>query len=1143
MRIHQEHNDSMSLAAMVMDRQTPETILSPWGIPNKELPTKAVPITMASSLSDTYGVETLSTTSSDYAALHGIMKDPSEERNKTTLLQLIRRKLFEREEHEARLHEAFDRCIHDRRGAMDGQQSQREVVLITGSAGTGKSTLARRTLDAAIQAAGDPKSFLLYGKCDQIPNSEPLVPFVQAFTQFVNDVLDRDATLDGYSRAPSLVADSVRDAIENATDGSDIELLTDMIPAFGKILAKDNPKSNRLESEQTTQDPVSPAILGQDGGRLVYNSKRSNRTRAKATNPGVAVVCKLLQELCANEGFRIVLLIDDLQWLDSNSIQMFEAISFILHSVKNFMVVGTCRPDDVDIDHQLTAMFQRLNRPDLGVVLVEIRLQNLHRETVTHMLAEWLNVQNLNVIHPLAELTYLHSDGNPFFIVEQIRALVEKRLLFYKEGKWMWDEGEILRHSSELGETEISDVLVQSAICRSSDPSHETLQIAACLGTEFTAAHVTLVATSSSRGILRALNVLLEKGLIMATSEVGRFRWAHDKFQKSAFSLISQDNHDAFLYSIGKKLRDRLPEEELISNVFLVVKLLDNGIRFVQSEEELEQMAGLLCIAGTKAAQASAFEDAASYFRKGIDLLPPGHWERDASYALSQQLYNCSAEMECCLGNGTKVDELVETILTNSRCLQDQLRAYDTQIYSLSSRNEMIKSIRVGLDVLRQLGESVPRRPTLLLNIKELVTTTLALRRVKCEDVLCLRPMRNWQKAAVLQIINLVFPSVLRSQPEYALFLVAKGVKLTMRYGLSPVSSTMFSAFGMMVCHPVGFVEEGRRYEEIGWRIFEKFGANDLRSRIYVMRYAYVKPWGDSMKASLPALVTGANSGMMTGDFEIAFINYFEYSLGCLLAGVALREHYKRILHIKQQFVGLGQETVMFYLDCAIQLTQNLLGLAKDAHVLSGELFDAQQALHESLSTSNPSGVSFVSLLQLFLALFTNNYHEAVKTGRKLQKCNTDSFGAMEVQYFAFMLSLSEMIVARETKSRNHLWAGNRALRQLEKWTKYTPDSWLNRIHLVRAERDALQGRYEEATRNFFSSVDFAGRHGWVHEQALALERAGIFLVEIGQMAKGLDCLYRSRDLYDTWGCVIKCNKVTDLISGRIATRSEHPCE
>ena len=61
--------------------------------------------------------------------------------------------------------------------------------------------------------------------------------------------------------------------------------------------------------------------------------------------------------------------------------------------------------------------------------------------------------------------------------------------------------------------------------------------------------------------------------------------------------------------------------------------------------------------------------------------------------SLGLQLYNFSAEIECSLGHADRVDHLVLEILSNTTILlQDQLRAYETRILSLSARNEFQES-------------------------------------------------------------------------------------------------------------------------------------------------------------------------------------------------------------------------------------------------------------------------------------------------------------------------------------------------------------------------------------------------------------------------------------------------------------------
>jgi predicted ATPase len=555
---------------------------------------------------------------------------------------------------------------------------------------------------------------------------------------------------------------------------------------------------------------------------------------------------------------------------------------------------------------------------------------------------------------------------------------------------------------------------------------------------------------------------------------------------------------------------------------------------FLETDSERERIAELYSVAGGKAAQSSAFEDAAAYFRAGIDLLPRDHWERDSLYSLCHQLYNCLAEMECCLGNTAKVDELCRTVLINSKSLEDQMRAYDTKIYSLSYRNEMNESIRVGLDVLRKLGVPVPRRIGLFLNIKELVTTRKMLKRFSCEDILRLRPLRKWQKVAALQIINLVFPAVLRSQPEYALFLTAKTIKITLRDGLSPLSAVLFSMFSMILCNPVGAVEEGIRCEEIGYRIFEKFQANDLRSRMFCIRFAYLKPYTDPMSKWLPGLVAGMNAGMSTGDIEMAFINSFVYSFDGILSGLSLRKHSEKMIRFKEQYGLLGQETVMFYMNIAIQLAQNLMGMVDNAEVLSGEVLDADESLNTFIATNNASGKSFLLYAQLFLALFIGNYQEAVTVVRRVQRLNMDNLTAFDLQYIHFLIGMSEMIMARTTTTNNkgHLRAGNKALKRLEKATRFhTTDCWISRTSLIKAERDAFQGLQEEAIRKYSFAAEKAKEFGYVHEEALAMERVGLLLLECNKSDKARECLLKARDLYDRWGCVVKSSIISEYIS------------
>jgi histidine kinase len=433
--------------------------------------------------------------------------------------------------------------------------------------------------------------------------------------------------------------------------------------------------------------------------------------------------------------------------------------------------------------------------------------------------------------------------------------------------------------------------------------------------------------------------------------------------------------------------------------------------------------------------------------------------------------------------------------------------------------------------VLRMLGEPLPRRISQFNSIVEIAMTKFSLRNKTADDILSLRPLRLWKKVAAIRVMQLIFPAAIRVQPEYALLITTRGIRITLRHGLHPMSSVPFVGFGMILASPLGFIDEGYRCSDIGVQILDKFDATELRCRVHCVSYAYVKPWKDPVRKCLPLLLPAGRSGLLSGDNEIAFTNFTLYSIDGLLSGFQLDRHFDQMTAFQQKFAPLQQDSVMEYLAPAMQLARNLRGKAQDPSRLVSDVYDADIALAELVRAKNAAGVATVYLCKLFLAAYLGDFQLAAKLGVHTRRINLDSMTAPSIQNIVFLDGLAEVIATKESGRRN-MRAGKRSLKKLRFWASFSPENVFSKVYIIEAERYVLKDKRESAIRKFQLAIDQAEEQGAINEQALACERAATALEGWGETTKSLSYYKKARVLYKSWGSELKVDQLTMLMSG-----------
>jgi serine/threonine protein kinase/tetratricopeptide (TPR) repeat protein len=137
----------------------------------------------------------------------------------------------------------------------------------------------------------------------------------------------------------------------------------------------------------------------------------------------------------------LILVLDDLQWVDALSLAFLQSFAKGTFS-RWILMVGTYRTEETSPALQSFLQDERVTRLTLGR-LEEAGLVKMLEDTLA------LSVKTSGAVRALSLQLMKHSEGNPFFVAEYLKAAVEELLLWRdREGHWQVAQERALRAAS-----------------------------------------------------------------------------------------------------------------------------------------------------------------------------------------------------------------------------------------------------------------------------------------------------------------------------------------------------------------------------------------------------------------------------------------------------------------------------------------------------------------------------------------------------------------------------------------------------------------------------------------------------------------------------------------------------------------------
>jgi DNA-binding SARP family transcriptional activator len=482
------------------------------------------------------------------------------------------------------------------------RQGNGRILFITGDPGSGKTALLVEFNRRAMLK--DLHLVITWGQCNAYTGeADPYFPFREMLQTLGGDlearVLGGAITPEHAIRLWRFLPRVISTVVEDGPD---------LINRF--LAGKD------LVAAAQVASGISPEVAARLGDLVTRSAGQPARTRLPQ-NTLYNQLSKVLSRL--SQYNPLVLILDDLQWIDSDSVNLLFHLGRRLAGSR-ILLLGAYRPQDVAFGrqgerHPLEGVIHEL-QTSLGDIHLDL-LQGEGTDFV-HALLD----SEPNAFTPsFRTLLHRHTGGHPLFTIELLRGMQLKGEIFRNEqGKWV--EGTQLNWDELPARVEAA---IAERIGHLPQDQQELLSTASVEGEQFTAEIIARIGGKEDREVIQALSQDIGKRhrLVVAQSRkrihghtLSQYRFRHFLYQKYLYQHLDAVEKTRLHETIGTAL-ETIYEQELsqypqvtqqLAWHFDLAGVVEKAVRYYTAS-------------GKYAVQLGANREAFTHFERALTLL------------------------------------------------------------------------------------------------------------------------------------------------------------------------------------------------------------------------------------------------------------------------------------------------------------------------------------------------------------------------------------------------------------------------------------------------------------------------------------------------------------------------------------------
>jgi DNA-binding SARP family transcriptional activator len=569
--------------------------------------------------------------------------------------------------------------------------SGRRAAFVTGEPGIGKTRLVSEVASEA-HAAG---TLVLAGRCDEGLDL-PYQPFLEA--------------------------------LEHLVEHAPRELLDAHVARYGDSLARLVPALAPRVS-----DPGAAAAQASESERYVL----------------FRAIEGLLAAACA--GGSVLLVLEDLHWAELPTLKLLRRL---LASPRAWplMLLSTCRVRELGEDHPLRELLADVHREPH---VLRLELRGLEPGDVVELVQGIAGDPLECADEQLVSALDAGTNGNPFFITELVRSLVETGALANQAGRWQLSAGVDLAAHLPLS---IAETLARR-LGRLGDDVRRCLRVAAVVGEEFDLDLVSELADVCSAA--DAVDLAVDGAVLLdVPGRPARFRFVHALMQRYLYGELGAARRTELHRQVALAMEARLEEGRW--------PIAELARHFVGAgDAEAASALRYAVLAGDEALAMLAPDEARRWYEISLELL---RRQRHPTEAEVSDLLVRRGEAERQAGDRGFRETLLEAAELAQRIGDDRglVRAALANTRGMQSETGIVDEARIAtLDAALRIvgdGDSPERARLLAMQAAELMYSQEWDRRVLLSDAALAIGRRLDDPDALSLVLNMRFVTLLAPQ-------------------------------------------------------------------------------------------------------------------------------------------------------------------------------------------------------------------------------------------------------------------------------------------------------------------------------------------------------------------------------------------